>query len=143
MPERVTIAPQRLGGVVETIPFADRLALIPDLFGQLDTAIAQAGFFYVGPQTALYRVTGDQMEVRVGVALDRALPGFEMFEAPGSDALLHTHRGGFDQLPQIYQTLDAAVTEQGLQRGTWAREVYRQVARDATLNVIDIYMDVL
>jgi len=143
MAERVSIPMQRLGGVVETIPFAKRMALIPDIFGQLDSAIAQAGFFYVGPQIALYHVDGDQMEVRVGVALDRDLPGFEMFDAPRADALLHTHRGGFDTLPMVYKALDAAVTEQGLTRGRWAREVYRQVARDPGLNVIDIYMDVL
>lgn len=143
MADLVTLPPQRLGGIIDTVPFAERLALIPDIFGRLDAAIGLAGFFFVGPQTALYRIDGDQMEVRVGVPLDQPLPGFEMFDAPGSRALMQRHRGGFDGLPGVYQSLNAEATDQGLTRGTWAREVYRQVARDPALNVIDIHMDVL
>ena len=143
MAERVTLEPVQLGGVVDTVPFAERMRLIPDVFGRMDALIGQAGFFFIGPQTALYRIDGDEMEVRVGVPLDRPLPGFEMFEAPGATALHHRLRGGFDQLPQIYQDLNAQAEAEGAQRGTWAREIYRQVARDPALNVIDIYMDVI
>ncbi|WP_420013864.1 hypothetical protein [Tateyamaria sp.] len=107
------------------MPFDARLQLIPDLFAQLDVAIGRAGFFFVGPQTALYRLDGDQMEVRIGVPLDQPLQGFEMFEAPGGQALCHTMRGGFDQLPGIYQALTGEVSRRGLARGTWSREVYR------------------
>ncbi|WP_415403281.1 hypothetical protein [Tateyamaria sp. SN3-11] len=142
MADLVTLDPVQLGGVVDTVPFAERMRLIPDVFGRMDALIGQAGFFFVGPQTALYRIDGDEMEVRVGVPLDRALPGFEMFEAPGSEALHHTLRGGFDGLPQIYQDLSAQAKALGKVRGLWAREVYRQVARDPALNVIDVYMDV-
>lgn len=142
MAERVALDAVHLGGVIDTVPFAQRLALIPDIFARLDTAIGQAGFFYVGPQTALYRMDGDRMEVRVGVPLDQPLPGFEMFEAPAAPALFTRLRGGFDGLAQIYQDLNRTIEELGLQRGEWAREVYRQVARDARLNVIDIYMDI-
>lgn len=142
MAELVTLDPARLGGICDTVPFDKRMALIPDLFGQLDVAIGQAGFFYVGPQTALYRTVGDRMEVRIGVPLDKPVPGFEMFECPGGPALRQTLRGGFDGLPGVYQTLNSEVAKRGLLRGTWAREVYRQVAKDATLNVVDVYMDV-
>ncbi|WP_299282294.1 GyrI-like domain-containing protein [uncultured Tateyamaria sp.] len=142
MAELVSLDTVTLGGVVETVPFADRLRLIPNIFGRLDAAIGQAGFFYVGPQTALYRIEGDQMEVRAGVPLDAPLPGFEMFEAPGSEALMHRHRGGFDGLAQVYQDLSAEIANLGRMRGTWAREIYRQVARNADLNVVDVYIDV-
>ena len=142
MADLVTLAPVQLGGVIDTVPFAERMRLIPDVFGRMDARIGQAGFFFIGPQTALYHLEGDQMEVRVGVPLDQPLPGFEMFEAPGSEALHHRLRGGVDGLAQTYQDLNVQVAAQGMVRGTWAREVYRQVARDPALTVIDVYMDV-
>ncbi|MEL6452038.1 MAG: GyrI-like domain-containing protein [Pseudomonadota bacterium] len=142
MPDLVHIPARQLAGVVETVPFADRLRLIPDIFARLDAAIGQAGFFFVGPQTALYRIAGDEMEVRAGVPLDQPLPGFEMFEAPASDALRVRHRGGFGGLPQVYQDITAAITDRGLARGTWAREVYLQVARAPELTVVDVSIDV-
>jgi len=142
MADLVSLPSERLGGVTDTVPFGDRFRLIPDVFGRMDSALGQAGIFFAGPQTALYRVDGDDMEIRIGVALPKPLPGFEMFDVPATQALHSRHHGGFDTLPRVYQALNAEVEARGLTRTGWAREVYRFVAKDARLNICDVYMDV-
>ena len=142
MADLVTLPPETLGGVTDTVPFARRFQLIPDVFGRMDSLMGQSGIFYAGPQTALYRVDGDDMEIRVGIALPKPLPGFEMFDVAETQALHMRHHGAFDTLPGVYQALTAEVEAQGLTRTGWAREVYRFVAKDASLNICDVYMDV-
>ena len=142
MADLVTLPPETLGGVTDTVPFARRFQLIPDVFGRMDSLLGQSGIFYAGPQTALYRVDGDDLEIRIGVTLPKPLPGFEMFEVAETQALHLRHEGAFDTLPQVYQALTAEIEEQGFSRTGWAREVYRFVAKDASLNICDVYMDV-
>ena len=142
MADLVTLPPETLGGVTDTVPFARRFQLIPDVFGRMDSLMGQSGIFYAGPQTALYRVDGDDMEIRVGIALPKPLPGFEMFDVAETRALHLRHEGPFDTLPGVYQALSADMDARGLTRGGWAREVYRFVAKDASLNICDVYMDV-
>ena len=128
--------------MIDTVPFAKRFQLIPDVFGRMDSLMGQSGIFFAGPQTALYKVDGDDMEIRVGVALPKLLPGFQMFDMAETQALHMRHHGAFDTLPQVYQTLSAEVEAQGLIRSGWAREVYRFTAKDSSLNICDVYMDV-
>ncbi|WP_299549358.1 GyrI-like domain-containing protein [uncultured Tateyamaria sp.] len=142
MADLVTLPPQTLGGVIDTVPFAKRFQLIPDVFGRMDSLLGQAGIFFAGPQTALYRVEDDDMDIRIGVQLPRSLPGFQIFEVPEMQALHIRHHGAFDTLPRIYQALTVEVEKRGLTRTGWAREVYRFVAKDASLNICDVYMDV-
>ncbi|MEL7131868.1 MAG: GyrI-like domain-containing protein [Pseudomonadota bacterium] len=142
MADLITLPAQSLGGVTDTVPFARRFQLVPDVFGRMDALLGRAGIFYAGPQTALYRMTGDDLEIRIGVALPKPLPGFEMFDVAEARALHMRHAGAFDGLPRVYQALTAAVEERGLRRTGWAREVYRFVAKDASLNICDVYMDV-
>lgn len=143
MPDLVSLPALRLGGVIETVPFVDRLDRVPPLFARMDALMEAAGLFYAGPQTALYRADGDAMEVRVGIPLDLALPGFEMFEVSATDALQLRHRGPFDGLPAVYDALKAEIEARGVQRGPWARETYVMVARDPALNVVDVAIDIL
>ncbi|MBY5932980.1 hypothetical protein KUV51_08225 [Tateyamaria omphalii] len=142
MADLVTLPAQMLGGVIDTLPFAKRFQLIPDVFGRMDSALGQAGIFFAGPQTALYRVDGDDMEIRIGVSLPKRLPGFTMFDVAETRALHVRHHGAFDTLPRVYQALSAEVEAQGLTRTGWAREVYRFMAKDSSLNICDVYMDV-
>ncbi|MEM6371526.1 MAG: hypothetical protein AAF727_01940 [Pseudomonadota bacterium] len=142
MPDLIQIAPAQMGGIVRTIPMVTRMQLIPVLFERLDDALDRASVFYAGPQTALYRIDGDEMEVRIGVPLFEPLDGFDMFEAPGANALCRRVRGPLDGLPGIYRSLSDDIHARGLTRGTWAREVYRFIAKDAALNVTDVSIDV-
>ncbi|WP_299657450.1 hypothetical protein [uncultured Tateyamaria sp.] len=142
MADLVTLPPETLGGVIDTVPFARRFQFIPDVFGRMDSALGQSGIFFAGPQTALYRVDGDDMEIRIGVALPKPLPGFQMFEVAEATALHMRHCGPFDTLPGVYKALTAEVENRGLIRTGWAREVYRFVAKDSSLNICDVYMDV-
>ncbi|APX11147.1 hypothetical protein [Tateyamaria omphalii] len=142
MADLFTLPAETLGGVIDTVPFAKRFQLIPDVFGRMDSAMAQAGIFFAGPQTALYRVTGEDMDIRIGVALRKPMPGFEMFDVAETRALHMRHHGAFDTLPQVYQALTAEVEARGLTRTGWAREVYRFMASESSLNICDVYMDV-
>ena len=142
MADLVTLPPETLGGVIDTVPFSRRFQLIPDVFGRMDSLLGQAGIFFAGPQTALYRVEGDDMDIRIGVPLPKPLPGFQMFDVDAAQALHIRHHGAFDTLPRVYQTMTAEVEERGLRRTGWAREVYRFMAKDASLNICDVYMDV-
>lgn len=142
MPDLIQIAPVPMGGIVRTIPMVTRMQLIPVLFERLDDALDRANVFYAGPQTALYRIDGDEMEVRIGVPLFQPIDGFEMFEAPGGNALCQRVLGPLDGLPAVYRALTDEIHARGLTRGGWAREVYRFIARDAALNVTDVSVDV-
>ena len=142
MADLIQIAPMQMGGIVRTIPMVTRMQLIPVLFERLDDALDRANVFYAGPQTALYRIDGDEMEVRIGVPLFQPIDGFEMFEAPGGNALCQRVHGPLDGLPGIYRSLTDDIHARGLTRGIWAREVYLFIARDATRNVTDVSVDV-
>jgi len=131
-----------MGGIVRTIPMVTRMQLIPVLFERLDDALDKASVFYAGPQTALYRIDGDEMEVRIGVPLFQPIDGFDMFDAPGGNALCQRVFGPLEGLPGIYRSLSDEIHARGLTRGTWAREIYRFIARDAALNVTDVSVDV-
>ena len=142
MPDLIQIAPEQMGGIVRTIPMVTRMQLIPVLFERLDDALDKASVFYAGPQTALYRIDGDEMEVRIGVPLFQPIEGFEMFEAPGGNALCQRVLGPLDGLPAVYRSLTDEIAARGLTRGVWAREVYRFIAKDASLNVTDVSIEV-
>ncbi|MFL4471522.1 hypothetical protein ACERZ8_17165 [Tateyamaria armeniaca] len=142
MADLIQIEPMKMGGIVRTIPMITRMQLIPVLFERLDDALDRASVFYAGPQVALYRIDGDEMEVRIGVPLFQPIEGFEMFDAPGGNALCQRVLGPLDNLPGIYRSLTDDIHARGLTRGTWAREVYRFIARDAALNVTDVSIDV-
>ena len=109
MADLVSLPSETLGGVVDRVPFARRFQLIPDVFGRMDALLGQSGIFYAGPQTALYRVDGDHMDIRIGVPLPRRLPGFEMFDVAATQALHMRHSGPFDTLPGVYQALNAEI----------------------------------
>lgn len=119
-----------------------RMQLIPLLFERLDDALDRANVFFAGPQTALYRIDGEEMEVRVGVPLFQPIAGFEMFEAPAGRALSKRVRGPLTDLPAIYRDITDDISALGMTRGVWAREVYRFIAQDAALNVTDVSIDV-
>ena len=142
MPDLIRIDPVQMGGIVDVIPMVGRMQLIPAIFERLDDALDRANVFYAGPQTALYRIDGDTMEVRIGVPVFQPIDGFEMFEVPGANALCQRVNGPLDGLPGVYRGLSADMTARGLTRGTWAREVYRFIAKDAQLNVTDVSIDV-
>jgi len=142
MPDLIRIEPVQMGGIVRTVPMIARMQLIPVLFERLDDALDRANVFFAGPQTALYRIEGDEMEVRVGVPLFEPIEGFEMFEAPAANALCERVRGPLDDLPLVYRSLTEEISARGLTRGAWAREVYRFIARDTHLNVTDVSIDV-
>jgi effector-binding domain-containing protein len=142
MPELIRIEPVQMGGIVEVVPMVARMQLIPAIFERLDDALDRANVFYAGPQTALYRIEGETMEVRVGVPLFQPIDGFEMFDAPGANALCQRITGPLEGLPGIYRALTDDMAARGLTRGTWAREVYRFIAKDAQLNVTDVSIDV-
>lgn len=142
MPDLIKHETVQMGGIVETVPMIARMQLIPTLFERLDDALDRASIFFAGPQTALYRIDGDEMEVRIGVPLFEPIDGFEMFEAPGARALCQRVTGPLDDLPRVYRALTGEIRARGLTRGTWAREVYRFIARDAVLNVTDVSIDV-
>ena len=142
MAELVTLPKMALGGIRQTVPFATRLEEIPKVFEAMMEIHKAAGIIVAGPETALYRVTGEQMEVWVGVPMDDLLPGYEGFEAPESRALVIRHRGPFSELPEVYPRLWAAAEAQGLAPSGLAREVYRIIAKDPARNVCDVYLDV-
>ena len=131
-----------LGGVRRRFAFDERLGKIPGVFDELGQVQQAAGLLVSGPETALYVMDGDQIEVTVGVPMDEMLPGFEQFDVPASRALCHRHRGPFAGLPEVYPMLHAAAAEQGLTPTGLAREVYRIIARDDARNVCDVYLDV-
>ncbi|WP_299693161.1 GyrI-like domain-containing protein [uncultured Tateyamaria sp.] len=142
MAELVTLDPVTLGGLRRRFAFDERLSKIPSAFDALGGLQREAGLLACGPETALYRVEGDEIEVTVGVPMDVMLPGFEAIEVPGSRALMHRLRGPFSGLPQVYPALHAAAAEQGLTPTGLAREVYRIIARNDAHNVCDVYLDV-
>ncbi|MEL6564583.1 MAG: GyrI-like domain-containing protein [Pseudomonadota bacterium] len=142
MADLVTLAAETLGGVRRRFAFDQRLSQIPGAFDALSTLQQKAGLILCGPEMALYRMDGDEIEVTVGVPMDEMFPGFEPFELPGSRALYHRHRGPFAGLPEVYPKLHAAAAEQGLTPTGLAREVYRIIARDDARNVCDVYLDV-
>ncbi|MEL6809324.1 MAG: hypothetical protein AAFO97_16235 [Pseudomonadota bacterium] len=142
MPDLIRIEPARMGGIVRTIPMVTRMQLIPVLFERLDDALDRASVFFAGPQTALYRIDGEEMEVRIGVPLYQPIDGFDMFDAPGGNALCQRVLGPLDGLPSVYRSLTDEIAARGLTRGVWAREVYRFIAKDAALNVTDVSIDV-
>ena len=142
MPELVKFDTVQMGGIVAYVPMIARMQLIPALFERLDDALDRANVFYAGPQTALYRIDGEQMEVRVGVPLFQPIDGFELFEAPEARALSLKVNGPLHDLPRVYRALDAEIKDLGLTRGTWAREVYRFIAKDSALNVTDVSIDI-
>ena len=142
MPDLIQIAPVQMGGIVRTIPMVTRMQLIPVLFERLDDALDKASVFYAGPQTAHYRIDGEEMEVRIGVPLFQPIEGFEMFDSPGGNALCQRVLGPLDGLPGVYRSLNEEISARGLTRGVWAREVYRFIAKDASLNVTDVSIDV-
>ena len=131
-----------MGGIVDRVPMIARMQLIPAIFERLDDALDKANVFYAGPQTALYRIDGEEMEVRVGVPLFQPVEGFEMFDAPEGRALCQRVRGPLTDLPAIYRALTDEMNDLGLTRGVWAREVYRFIAKDASMNVTDVSIDV-
>ena len=138
----VTLGAETLGGLRRRFAFDTRLTKIPGVFNALSQLQREAGLLVCGPETALYRMDGDEIEVTVGVPMDEMFPGFETFDVPGSRALLHRHRGPFAGLPDVYPALHAAAAEQGLTPTGLAREVYRIIARNDARNVCDVYLDV-
>ena len=142
MAELVTLAPQTLGGLRRRFAFDTRLTQIPGVFDALSKLQREAGLLVCGPETALYRMDGSEIEVTVGVPMDEMFPGFEAYEVPGTRALLHRHRGPFAGLPEVYPALHAAAAEQGLTPTGLAREVYRIIARNDARNVCDVYLDI-
>lgn len=142
MPELITFAACQMGGIVDRVPMIARMQIIPTLFERLDDALDRANVFYAGPQTALYRIENEEMEVRIGVPLFEPIDGFEMFEAPAGRALCQRVTGPLQDLPALYRSLTDEISALGMTRGTWAREVYRFIARDSRLNVTDVSIDV-
>ncbi len=142
MPELVTHHACQMGGIVATVPMIARMEMIPTLFERLDDALDKANVFFAGPQTALYRISGEQMEVRVGVPLFEPVPGFEMFEAPAGRGLCQRVNGPLSDLPALYRTLTEEISALGMTRGIWAREIYRFIAKDARMNVTDVSIDI-
>ena len=142
MAELVTLDPLTLGGLRRRFGFDVRLTMIPGAFEALGALQRDAGLMACGPETALYRVEGDEIEVTVGVPMDEMLPGFERFDVPGTRALKHRHRGPFAGLPQVYPALHEAAAAQGLTPTGQSREVYRIIARNDAHNVCDVYLDV-
>lgn len=142
MPELVRFGPCQMGGIVDRVPMVARMQIIPTLFERLDDALDRANVFYAGPQTALYRIDGEEMEVRIGVPLFQPIDGFEMFDAPAGRALCQRVTGPLGDLPALYRSLTDEISALGMTRGIWAREVYRFIARDVSLNVTDVSIDV-
>lgn len=142
MADLVSLNAETLGGINRRVAFETRQSEIPGIFGEMDQLCESAGLFFAGPQVALYRIDGDDMDVSVGVPMEEPLPGFSGFEAPATRALCIRHRGAFDLLHTVYPKLHSAAAEQGLQPTGLAREVYRLIARDAKWNVTDVYLDV-
>lgn len=143
MPELVTFEAVQMGGIIDRVPMIARMQLIPGIFARLDNALDRAEVFYAGPQTALYRIDGEEMEVRVGVPLFRPLAGFEMFEAPAGRGLSQRVHGPLGDLPATYRAITDEISALGMTRGVWAREVYRFIARDDALNVTDVSIDIM
>ncbi|WP_415920240.1 GyrI-like domain-containing protein [Tateyamaria sp. SN6-1] len=142
MAEVVTLDALVLGGVRRRFPVVERLALIPSAFDALSVLQRRAGILVSGPETALYQIMGDDIEVTVGVPMDEMLPGFERFEIARARALWHRHRGPLAGLPQVYQMLHAEADAQGLTPTGIAREAYRIIAENDAHNVCDVYLDV-
>ena len=142
MADVVTLDPVTLGGLRRRFAFDTRLSEIPSAFQALGALQRDAGLLACGPETALYRVEGDEIEVTVGVPMDDMLPGFERFDVPGARALKHRHTGPFAGLPQVYPALQRAAADLGLDPTGQSREVYRIIARNDAQNVCDVYLDV-
>lgn len=143
MPKLVSFEASQLGGIIDRVPMVARMQLIPGIFARLDDALDRANVFYAGPQTALYRIDGEEMEVRVGVPLFQPIVGFEMFEAPTGRGLCERVNGPLDDLPATYRAITDEMNALGLTRGVWAREIYRFIARDSAMNVTDVSIDVI
>ncbi|MEP1963178.1 hypothetical protein [Tateyamaria sp.] len=142
MLELVSFEATQMGGIIDRVPMIARMQMIPGLFVRLDEALDRANVFYAGPQTALYRIHGEEMEVRVGVPLFRPIEGFEMFEAPAGQGLCERVLGPLDDLPATYRAITDEINARGMARGVWARETYRFIARDTAMNVTDVSIDI-
>ena len=142
MVELVTVEPLVLGGFQRRVPFAERLERIPEAFAELGRRQKAAGLLFAGPETALYRMVGNDVKVTLGVPMDDLFPGFEPIGMPGGRALWHRHRGPFAGLADVYPMLHREAERMELQVTGMTREIYRIVARDPKRNVCDVYMDV-
>ena len=142
--ERVTLPAMRLRGVRREVAVGEGENNIPGVFAEFQEHLKAAGFLYAAPEIGLYRFVRDGvMEVTVGAPIDRDVPGLEVFEVPGSEALKTVHHGDFTGLPGTFGMVQAQVGERGLAFGTYGREVYRVIAKDIALNEVDVFLDVV
>lgn len=102
------------------VRFHAKLTDFPQLmgpaFGTVAQYLVQAGIPIAGPAVAHYVMHGDDFDVSAGFEVAAPIPGDETvvpFELPATEVATLTHHGGYDSLPEAYDSLHAGAVAQG------------------------------
>ena len=110
---------------------------------QIAARLAEAGSAPVGPMFGRYHRFGpDKVDVEVGFPVAGPPPGIPALadvpagevgtsELPGGPAAVILHEGSYDDLPSVYDRLQAWIRDQGRQDGSGPWETYLSTPMDS------------
>ena len=102
----------RLAAVRETVPLSQLTSFFDQAYGRVAHAVGREGWTIVGAAVAWYPgMPTDTVDLAAGFPVEGAEPGvtedgIEVFEVPGGTALVMTHAGPYDGLPDAWAVVE-------------------------------------
>lgn len=126
-PRIETIDAWLAAGIREIVPMHELSRVFPEAFQKVAQAVAAAGGQLTGPAYACYfGAPTDVVDVEIGFGIDRRLQliGMTVTAWPATRAIVGTHVGPYDELPQSYEEIMAWLGPQELELTDYMWEFY-------------------
>ena len=126
-PHLETLEPWISAGVRHVVSMAELNDVFPADFQRVDQAVHAAGGKLLGPAYArYYGMPTETLDVEIGFGIDKPMdvPGLTVAEQPATRAVVGTHVGSYDQLPESYDELMTWLQGQDLELADSMWEFY-------------------
>lgn len=122
------LAPQKTAAIHAEVPASEIKDVFDRGFPELMRVVQASGARMMAAPFGYYpRMPGDTIEVVIGVPVDREIAaegGVEPFALPGGKAVVGTHVGPYDGLPDAYRQLTEWAQREGIALGPAMWETY-------------------
>ena len=126
-PHLETLGPWISAGVRHVVSMVELKDVFPADFQRVGEAVHAAGGKVVGPAYGrYYGMPTEVVDVEIGFGIDQAVdgPGLTVAEQPATRAVVGTHVGSYDQLPESYDELMTWLQGQDLELADSMWELY-------------------
>lgn len=117
---RIDLEPALIAAVRATVPIADLSAFYDTAYTKVTYAVGREGWRIAGPAIGWYHdAPTDAVDLTAGFVIEGAERGAEsddvrVVEMPGGAALVLTHVGPYDRLPEAWDRLEVERAELGV-----------------------------